>query len=66
MFYKKGVLKIFAKFTKITPVPESLLQALKPATLLKENLTQVFSARPCKIFKSTFLTGHLWTIASIF
>ena len=48
-------------------MPESVflirLQGLG-STLLKEALAQVFSCEICEISKNTFLTEHLWGIAS--
>ena len=35
------------------------LQGFRPATLLKETLTQVFSCEYCKTFKDTFFTERL-------
>ena len=51
VFYKKGPLKNFAKFT-----------CLKNAILLK--LVQVFSHEFCKTFKNTCLTEHFWMTAT--
>ena len=56
MFYKKGVLKDFAKFTG-----KHLHQNL---FFNKEALAQVFSCEFCEVFKSIFFTEHLRTIAS--
>ena len=50
VFYKKGVLKSFAKFTG-----EHLCQGLK-----KEKLTQVFSSEYCEIFRTPFLQNTFW------
>ena len=44
IFFEIGVLKNFAKLT-----------GKRPATLLKETLTQVFSCEYCEIFKNSFL-----------
>ena len=41
-----------------------MLQAWRPATLLKKTPTQVFSHQICKNFKSTYLGEHLWATAS--
>ena len=60
LFYKKGVLKNFAKFTG-THLCLSLF-LVKP--LKKETLAQVFSCEFCEIFKSTFFTEHLRATAS--
>ena len=57
---KIDVPKNFAKFTG-----KPLCQSLRLATLLKkETLAQVFSCEFGDIFKNTFFTEHLWTIAS--
>ena len=45
---RKGVFRNFGKFT-----------GLRPATLLKESLAQVFSYEFCEIFKNTFFIEHL-------
>ena len=37
---------------------------MRPATLLKETLAQIFFCEFCEISKNTFFTGHLWTTAS--
>ena len=51
VFYKKGVLKNFAKFTGTH---------LRPATLLKnEALKQVLSCQFYEIFKNTFFIKYL-------
>ena len=56
MHYKKSVLKSFAKFSG-KHLCQSLffnkLSGLRPATLLKNKLTQVFSCEFCKILEST-------------
>ena len=39
------------------------LQAEACNFIKKETLAQVFSCKFCEIFKSTFFTEHLWTIA---
>ena len=36
---------------------------LRPTTLLKKTLAQVFSSEFCQISKNTFFTEHLWTTA---
>ena len=63
VFYKKGVLKYFAKFTG-----KHLCQGLyfnkgarlRPASLFKkETLVQVFSCEFCEIFENTFFIEHL-------
>ena len=55
MICKKGVLRSFAKFTRKTPVPQSLLI---------KALAQVFSCEFFKIPKNTFSTEHIWMTAS--
>ena len=70
MFFKKSVLRNFAKLTAKKPVPESLylikLQAW-PATLLKKRLWhRCFPVNFAKISKNTFFTEHLWLTASDF
>ena len=62
MFYKKGVLRNFTKFTG----KHLYLFLIKlPATLLKKTLAQVFSCEFCGIFKNTFFTEHLWWLLLI-
>ena len=53
IFFKVGVLKIFANFTG-----KHLCWSL--ASLLKKTSTQVFSCETYKNFKNTFFTEHLW------
>ena len=43
----------------------SIKENLRPATIKKETLVQVFSCKLCEIFKNTFFTEHLWTTASL-
>ena len=68
VFYKKSVLRYFAKFTA-----KHLCQSLffnkvcrpQPCNFIeKETLAQVFSCKFCEISKNTFFTEHLWTTAS--
>ena len=60
MFYKKGVLKNFAKF-----IGKQLWQSLLFNNFIKkEALAQAFSCEFCEIFKNTFFTDHLWATAS--
>ena len=47
---RKGVLRNFAKFTG-----KHLHQSLRPATLLKKRLAQVFSSEICKFLRTPFL-----------
>ena len=64
---KNGVLKNFSKFTG-KHLCQSLFfnktTCLRPATLYKKRLVQVFSCGFCKIFKNNFLTEHLRMLAS--
>ena len=64
---RKGVLRNLAKFTG-KDLCQSLffnkVSGLRPATLLKKRLAQVFSCEFCEIFKNIFFTEHLWTTAS--
>ena len=53
MFCKKSVITNFTKFT-------GNHLCLRPATLLKETLAQVFSCEFCEISKNTFFIEHLW------
>ena len=70
VFYKKGVLKNFAKF-----IGKHLCQSLsfnkfagrRPAALLKERLWhKCFPVNFAKILRTPFFTKHLWTTASVF
>ena len=69
VFYKKGVLRNFIKFTG-KHLRQSLFlnkkaSELRPAFVFKKNaLAQVFSCEFCEISKNTFFTEHLWTTAS--
>ena len=63
----KGVLRNFTKFTGKHLCQSLFLKkvaGLRPATLFKKALAQVFSCEFCEISKNTFFTEHLWTIAS--
>ena len=59
---KKGVLENIAKFIG-KHLCQSLffnkVEGLRPATLLKKRLAQVFSCEFCEFFKNTFFTEHL-------
>ena len=62
MFFKKGVLKNFAKFTG-KHLCQSLffikVAGMKPATLFKkETLAQVFSCEFCEIFKNKIFKNN--------
>ena len=64
---KKGVLRNFAKFTGKHLCQRLFFDkvaGLRPATLLKKSLAQVFSYEFCEISKNTFFTEHLRTTAS--
>ena len=66
---KEDVLKNFAIFTGkhlCFGVFFNILQAWRPATLLKETPTQVLSCEYCKLFKSTYFEEHLRTGAPEF
>ena len=66
---EKGVLKNFTKFTGKHLYPSLFFKkvgGLRPTTLLKKTLAQVFSCEFCEIFNNTFFTRHLWTTASTF
>ena len=55
--YKKGVLRNFAKFTGKQLCRSFFLNKvadLRPATLLKRTVAQVFSCEFCEIYKNTF------------
>ena len=58
VFCKRGVLRNFTKFTG-KHLCQSLffnkVAGLRPATLLKKTLAQVFSCEYCEIYKNTFL-----------
>ena len=67
VYYKKGVLKNFAKLTG-KHLCQSLFLNKAASTaynfIKKETLAQVFSCEFCKIFKNPFLTEHPWTTTS--
>ena len=65
---KKAVLKNIAIFTGIHLCWSLFLiklQALRPATLIKETPTQVFFCEHCEVFKNTYFEKHLQTTASV-
>ena len=64
VFYKKGVLKNFAELQLCQSLFFSNVGCLKPATLLRKTLAQVFSCEFCEIFKNTFSTEHIQMTAS--
>ena len=55
MFYKKGALENFAKFTGKHLCRPQACNFINKETLL----AQVFSCEFCEIFKKTFFTEHL-------
>ena len=58
VFYKKGVLRNFAKFTG-----KHLCQSLRPATLLKKRLWhRCFPVNFVKFLRTPFFTEHLWCL----
>ena len=64
VFYKKGVLKNFVKFTRQSLFFNNVA-GLRPVKLLKkEILTQAFSCEFCEIFKNTIFTAHFRETAS--
>ena len=68
VFCKTGILENSTKFTG-KYLCQSLffnrVAALRPATLLKKRLTQVFSCEICEIFKSTFFYRTSRVAASV-
>ena len=68
LFYKKGVLRNFARFTeKHLCQSLFLLKFIRPQAcnfIKKETLTQVFSCEFCEIFKNSLFTEHLQATAS--
>ena len=61
VFYEKGVLRNFAKFTgKHLAAPATLLKKRLCNFIKKETLAQVFSCEFCEISKNTLFTEHLW------
>ena len=64
---KKGVLKIFAKFTGKHLKLSLFLIKLQPATLLKNRLWhRCFPVNFKKFLRTPFFIEHLWTTASVF
>ena len=70
VFYKKVVLKNFAKLTGKHLCLSLFFNkdvGLRPATLIKKDTpAQMFSCEYYEVFKNTFFTEHLWTTASKF
>ena len=65
VLYKKVFLEISQNSQENTCARISFLIKLQACNFIKkETLTQVFSCEFCEIFKNTFFTEHLWTIAS--
>ena len=67
---KKGVLKIFAKFTRkhlCWSVFSNKVAGLRPITLLQKEIpTQVFPCEFCKMFRNTFLYRTHPVAASVY
>ena len=68
-FYKKGVIKNFAKFSRKhlswTLLLNKITKCLRSATFLKKQTpTQVFFCEVCETFKNIFFTEHLRATAS--
>ena len=62
---KKGVLKIFTKFTGKHLCQSLFFNKVTGLTLLKkETLAQMFSREFCELFKNTLFTKQLWAAAS--
>ena len=68
VFCKKGVLRNFAKLTG-KPLCQSLsfnkIAGLRPATLLRQRLWQMFSCEFCEIFTNTFFYRTPLVAASV-
>ena len=66
MCYKKGVLKIFCKIHRKTPVSESLFNKvarLRPATLIKKKLWhKCFPVNFAKFLRTPFLQNTPWRL----
>ena len=65
---KKLVLRNFTKFTwkhLCQNLFFNKFAGLRPATLLKTSLAQMFHRKFCQISKNTSFTEHLWTTASV-
>ena len=63
VFCEKGVLRNFTKFTGkhlCQSLFFSKVAGLRPVTLLKKTLAQLFSCEFCEIFKNAFFIEHLW------
>ena len=68
VFYKKGILKNFAKFTE-KDLRQSLFfnKVAGYSFIKKETIAQMFSCEFCEIFKNTFFTEHLrWLLLKYF
>ena len=65
MFYKKGVLKNFTKFTG-KQLCQILFLIKLQGFIKKETLEQVLSCGICKIFENPFFTEQLRKTASAF
>ena len=64
MFYKKGVLRYFAKFTGkhlCQSLDFNKIAGLRPATLLRKRLwNRYFPVNIMKFLRTPFVTEHLW------
>ena len=60
VFYKKVVLKNFAKFTGNHLCQSLCLNKVACNFIKEETLAPVISCELCKIFKNTFFIEHLW------
>ena len=68
MFYKKGVLRNFTKFTGKHLCQSPFFKSCRAKAcnfIKKEILTQVFSCELCEISKNTLFTEHPWTTAFV-
>ena len=62
VFYKKGVLRYFTKFTGKYLCQSLFFNEVEACNFIKkETLAQVFSCGLCENSKNTFFTEHLWT-----
>ena len=63
VFYIKGALKYFAKFTRKHLSQSLLFNKVAAGAWNFKTLAQVFSSKFCEIFKNLFFTEHFWTTA---
>ena len=69
VFCQESVLIYIAKVSRALSSQRPLRGCFRPEScnfIKKETLAQVFSCEFCEISKNTFLTEHIWTIASEF